>query len=318
MTEIPQSSQATLRDVLAALSARQIRVDVHSSKKGLDKLVGTREVQKPGLALAGYLEHITPDSIQVLGETEIDYLRSLPTELQIKAIQDFIALVPSMIIIAKGQMLNTKLSDCIRQAGIPLCSSPTPTTELLRAISDSLTRLTATTVTLHGGLVDIFGVGVLIIGASGIGKSEVALDLILRGHRLVADDRVDVILEAQNTLVSYAPDITRYFMEVRGLGIINVRDLYGISAVRAEKKLELVVELIRWEEAAEMDRTGADKLFHDILGKKVPLVRLPVSPGRNIASIMEVAVRNHLLQLQGIDSAAELAQKLSRKIQYQR
>jgi len=196
------------------------------------------------------------------------------------------------------------------RAEVPLIISPVETSRCIRAIQKTLEEIAAREVSLHGVLVDIMGVGVLILGPSGIGKSECALELVVRGHRLVADDVVVIRRLGDDRLVGSGSEMIRYHMEIRGLGILNIKEMFGISAIKSRKTLDLVVELVRWEEDEPYDRLGIDDRTYEITGVGLPFVRMPVTPGRNIAIIVEVAARNQALKMQGTNAASALDRKL--------
>jgi HPr kinase/phosphorylase len=201
------------------------------------------------------------------------------------------------------------------RAGVPLLRTPIDTPIAVERITARLDDELAERGLLHGVLLDILGLGVMLMGESGIGKSECALDLVVRGHRLVADDAVEVKRRADTVLIGSSPELTRHHMELRGLGILDLRELFGISSTRGSKRIELIIHLEKWEEGHEYDRLGLDDVFFDLLGVRVPLIRMPVGPGRNIATLVEVAARNHLLRAQGHHAARRLAERLNRSLQ---
>ena len=280
---------------------------------GLDRTIDHERIQKPGLAIAGLAHNIEHGRVQVLGNTELEFLASLsPQKLDSAATDLFSAGVACVVITGGGTPLPI-LSEQANASSTPLfCTSLTSGTFIAR-VHEFLDEHLSPEVMLHGVLVDVFGVGVLLTGSSGIGKSECALDLILRGHRLISDDAVQ-IRRYDRQLVGVGSPLTRHHMEVRGLGIINVRDLFGAASVCDRKRIELVVEMMEWEQGAKYDRLGIDDAFECILATEVPKVRIPLRPGRNVASILEVAARNHLLKLQGHHSAREFKETLERRL----
>ena len=275
-------------------------------------LAGTA-VRALGLSLAGVTGTVAPQAIRVFGREEDSYVQSQEPRRRPAVCARCFDGVPAMLVVADGLEPDAELLRHAESCAVPVYASPLTSEQVVKITRKVLQLQQSPRTAIHAGMVDVLGVGVLITGESGVGKSEVALDLVLRGHRLVSDDRVDVVRDG-DTLFASGPELTRNYMEVRGLGIINVRDLYGISAVRVQKQLELVIELQYWKDAESIDRLGLDRLDYELLGVRLPRVQIPVSPGRNIAGIVEVAVRNHLLRLQGIDSARTLTDKLSAEL----
>ena len=198
---------------------------------------------------------------------------------------------------------------------MPILRTPVPTAAAIGKLTAVLEDRLAHREIIHGVLIDILGLGVLIVGESGIGKSECALDLVVRGHRLVADDTVEVRRRSESIVIGACPELTRHHMEVRGLGLINIRDLFGVASTRTSKRIELVVQLDRWDAGREYDRLGLDEASYDLLGLKVPLIRMPVAPGRNLAILVEVAARNQLLRMRGINAARELVARLDASLE---
>lgn len=290
-------------------------LEVLAGKAGLQRHLREPRIQKYSLAFTGYFEYLQPRRLQVLGETELSYLQTLSLERQEQVSSDLFAHRIPCAVVTKG----LAVPDCIlRQAerqGVVLLRSSLATGELILRLSAYLETRLAPETTVHGVLIDVYGIGVLIIGKSGIGKSECALHLVVRGHRLVADD-VITVRRLGSILLGSSNAVLHHNMEIRGLGIINVRDLFGIAAIRYRKKIELVVLLEMWEAGMEYERLGLEESYHTILGVNVPFLRTPVLPGRNIPTIIEVAARNQILKIMGSHSArafeAQLAQQLVR------
>jgi HPr kinase/phosphorylase len=270
-------------------------------------------IQKPGLALTGWDEQLHDARLLILGGTEIEYMAAIGDEAAAKGIATVMSARPAAVIVCRGLTPPPMLVAACEVASVPLMVSSLVTSELIVRVTGWLQDRMAVHTSLHGVLLDILGIGILLLGKSGIGKSETALDLIVRGHRLVADDIVHIRAKGRIVYGS-GSGIIRHHMEIRGLGIINVKDLFGISAVRETKKIELVMELVEWDEDDEYDRLGLDERHFDILGAQVPLLKVPVRPGRNIATVIEVAARNQLLKLQGVHSAREFQERLNRAI----
>jgi HPr kinase/phosphorylase len=281
-----------------------------SGRKGLSHRIISSRIQKPGLALTGYTEHLHPDRVQVLGNTEISYLSQLPDERAALAVSNLCKFPISCFIITKGLDPPAFLAEEAGKAGIPLLVTSHQSSTFISLITKFLEERLLPTTHLHGVLVDVLGVGVLLMGKSGIGKSECALDLVIRGHRLVADDIVSIKKKMPAALVGQAGETIQYHMEIRGLGIINIKDLYGVSSIREKKIIDMVLELVEWDPSQEYDRLGIDDQVQTILGVDLPHLRIPVRPGRNLTSIIEVAARNFLLKGMGYHSAREFHEKL--------
>ncbi len=286
-----------------------------AGESGLSHRVYSSRIQKPGLALTGYTEHLHADRVQVLGNTEISYMLQL-TELQAITYIGKLCTYPiSCFIITKGLDPPGYLKMEAEKAGIPLLVSHHQSSTFISLITKFLEERLLPTTTIHGVLVDVLGVGVLLLGKSGIGKSECALDLVIRGHRLVADDVIHIKKKMPAALVGRAGETIQYLMEIRGLGIINIKDLFGVSSIREKKIIDMVLELVEWDPAQEYDRLGIDDQVYTILAVDLPHLRIPVRPGRNLTSIIEVAARNFLLKGMGYHSAREFQEKLLSRLE---
>jgi HPr kinase/phosphorylase len=300
-----------LKDQEYNLSLKQL-----AGKKGLLKKITIPRIQKPGLGLTGDTSHLHSGRLQILGRSEISYLNSLdPDQLQ-TVIQKICRIDLSAMVITRGNQPPKVLIEEAEKNSIPLFSTNLLTSTFVNRVSKFLEDKLTATATVHGVLLDIFGVGILIIGKSGIGKSEAALDLILRGHRLVADDVVEVKKKPPATLSGMSSSIIKYHMEIRGLGIINIEDLFGVAAIRDRKIIDIVIELVEWDPKEEYDRLGLEEQTYPILDVRIPYLKIPIRPGRNVTAIIEVAARNYLLKQKGQFSAQELDEKLSRDITY--
>ena len=284
-------------------------------KVGLDRIVTVPRIQKPGLALTGWPEQLHSQRVLVLGATEIDYLRENEAARSV-GLTTLFASDPACIVVCRGLPPPRELVDGAEQRGVAVLVSSLVTADFIAAVTDWMADRLAPSTDVHGVLLDVLGIGVLLLGKSGIGKSETALDLVVRGHRLVADDVIKIRRQGHH-VVGRGAGILGHHMEIRGLGIINVKDLFGISAVRDTKKIELVIELREWRDDEEYDRLGFDDRFDRILDVQVPAVQLPVRPGRNIATLIEVAARNQLLKLQGTHSARAFRDSLHRAMEAQ-
>src|SRR3954451_7213096 len=285
-------------------------LELLAGANGLDRVITSPHVQKTGLALAGFHEYLKPGRILIFGESEIRYLESLETAARVSSLRLALTLDFPCVLITGGFAPPPELPAEAERARVPLLKTPVVTPTAIAKLSSILEDSLAERTMMHAVLMDVLGLGVLIAGESGIGKSECALDLIVRGHRLVADDTVEVRRRQEAVLIGACPELTRYHMELRGLGVINVKELFGIASTRSSKRVELVVQLERWEPGREYERLGLDDDFHEILGLKVPLIRMPVAPGRSVAILVEVAARNQLLRARGHHAARALAERL--------
>jgi HPr kinase/phosphorylase len=296
---------------LLGREATALALRLLAGRAGLQREILMPRVQRPGLALSGYTEYVSYGRVQIMGGSEIGYLRTLPARERARRIGKLARCRISCFVVTRGLPAPDELLREANRRGIPVLATATPSTPLIKALSAFLEERLALCVHLHAVLVDVFGIGVLITGESGIGKSECALDLVDRGHRLVADDVVQVHRVA-DTLVGSSPPLTRNHMELRGLGVIDIKDLYGVSSVRLSKRVELVVDMERFDAGHEHDRLGLRRERDTILGVEVPKLRLPVAPGRSTALLVEVAARNQLLRQRGYDAARRLARRVDR------
>jgi HPr kinase/phosphorylase len=281
---------------------------------GLHNLIRAPRIQKPGLALAGYTTSLHADRVQVLGSTELTYLQQLPVATAAENVRTLCTSPICCFIITKGLTPPAVLVTEVENNGIPLLRTHHQSSTFITLITRFLEERLLPSKTIHGVLVDVLGVGVLLLGKSGIGKSECALDLILRGHRLVADDVVKVRLKLPAVLFGEGSDLLHYHMEIRGLGILNIKHLFGVAAIRERKKIDLAIELSEWDPTADYDRLGLEDQTYDILGIGIPHLRIPVRPGRNITSIVEVAARNQILKEMGYHSAIEFQDRLEKRM----
>ncbi|MEE8278418.1 MAG: HPr(Ser) kinase/phosphatase [Thermoanaerobaculia bacterium] len=293
----------------------ELQFRVLCCESGLDHEIINPRVQKPGLAFAGYYDYIRPGRVQIVGESETEFLKTLSAEQRRERFRHICELPVPAFVVTKGlEPLPEFLPSC-RQAWIPVLSSPALSSTVIKEISYFLEEHLVPSTALHGVLLDIHGLGVLLIGESGVGKSECALDLITRGHSLVADDRVTVRRYPNGDLVGYCEVPLRHHMELRGLGIVNVQDLFGLAAVRERKSIELVIELEPWDESKSYDRLGLDETVYKILDTPCPYIKMPVALGRNLSILVEIAARNHVLKVQGHHSAREFARKLEKQLE---
>ena len=295
-------------------AGKELQLSLLTGSRGLENLIKEPRIQKPGLVLVGFLKHIHKSRIQVFGNSEISYLKTLPEQQQKKVIDDFLYSKISCLLISNVPSIPRVIIESARKTGVSIIKSNLLSSDLISNITKYLETRLAPTITFHGVLVEVFGVGVLLLGKSGVGKSEIVLDLVVKGHRLVADDVVEIKKTSPTTLLGQSPSTIRHHMEIRGLGIINIKDLFGVTSIRSSKKIQLVVELEEWKTSRQYDRLGLDEKIHEILGIKVPKIEMPVAPGRNMSMIIEVAARNYLLKKMGYHSAEEFNQKLLSKM----
>ena len=280
---------------------------------GLTRTVTAPRIQKPGLALTGWPEQLHDGRVLVLGGTEIEYLADHQSGREL-GITTMLASDPACVVVCRGLAPPGELITACDTRGVPLLVSTLVTAEFIAIVTAWMSDRLAPSTEVHGVLIDVIGIGVLVIGKSGIGKSETALDLVMRGHRLVADDVITIRRQGRD-VVGRSSGVLAHHMEIRGIGIINVKDLFGIAAVRDAKKIELLIELREWAEGEEYDRLGFDDRNEEMLGVPVSAMRLPVRPGRNLATLIEVAARNQLLKLQGTHSARAFRDQLQRAMQ---
>ena len=291
-----------------------LKLSLVAGESGLGRRIISPRIQKPGLALTGFTEHLHAGRVQVFGNTEISYLRTLPEPRQVEVLRTVFREDIACVVVTKDLEVPKTMIPVANETGVPVLKTPLLSSTFIQEVQAFLEEALTLTATLHGVLMDVFGVGILLLGKSGIGKSEIALDLVMRGHRLVADDIVDVTRRKQGVVYGAGNPIIKHHMEIRGLGIINIKDLFGIAAVRDRKKIELVIELVEWDPGREYDRLGVDEAKFTIVDVEIPLAMVPVRPGRNLTTLIEVAARNQLLKLQGHHSARDFAERLNRAI----
>lgn len=309
-------ARLSISDLLSEEEAG-LNLKLLAGERGLGRHIMVPRIQKPGLALAGYMKNLHPDRIQVLGSTELSYLDELLECDAAKAhyaVRQLCSFDICCFVVTKGQIPPQVLLTEADRRDIPLLQTHHQSSTFISLITQYLEERLLPQTSIHGVLVDVLGVGVLITGKSGIGKSECALDLVLRGHRLVSDDVVRVRLKMPAVLFGEGSDLLHYHMEIRGLGIINIKHLFGVSAVRERKKIDLVIELAEWQEGQEYDRLGLEEKKYQLLGVSLPLQTIPVGPGRNITTIVEVAARNQLLKEMGYHSAVEFEDRLEQRM----
>jgi HPr kinase/phosphorylase len=302
-----------LRDLLTRRD-NPLQLEALTAEVGLDKPIPDADAASPGLALAGYTTRFMPRRLHVLGETEITYLNSLDPGTRRQALDGFFRFDLPCVFVTKGQEVPPELLELARDRGVPVLRTRLKTAEFYRRIKPFLEEAFAPRTTLHGSLADVYGVGLLFIGRSGIGKSECVLDLVERGHRLVADDVVLVSRRGTDLLIGQGHELAGHHMEIRGVGLIDIPSLFGVRAVRQQKRIEVVVQLEDWENAKDADRTGLAQNETTILDVSLPRVIVPLNPGKNITVIAEVVAMMHLLRYSGVDVAAAFNERLIRRM----
>lgn len=286
---------------------------VMADKDELD--LETSDVNRPGLQFAGFFDYFAADRLQVVGKAEMQYLMSLTPEMRKERLDKYMSFGVPVVVVCRNMPCPPELVDAAQRFNIPLLRSRLVTTRFTLLSSAYIGSKLAPRITRHGVLMDVFGIGVMITGESGVGKSEAALELVKRGHRLVADDVVEICKVSDTRLVGEAPEMVRHFMEIRGVGIINVKNMYGVGAVINSKSIDMVIHLELWDQNKEYDRMGLNEDYTAVLGVKIPKLTLPVRPGRNLAIVIEVAASNHRLKKMGYNGAQELNDRVTAKIQ---
>lgn len=277
--------------------------------------ISTVEINRPGLELTGYFEFFDNKKIQVFGNTEFAYLGRFGSEAQRMVMDSIFSFGPPAVIICRDIDISNVMKESARLHKVSIFRTDDNTSDLTARLVQLLNRELAPRITRHGVLVEVYGEGCLLIGDSGVGKSETAIELIKRGHRLVADDAVEILRTNANTLVGKSPQNIRHFIELRGIGIINARQLFGMGAVKMQEKIDMVISLELWDNAKAYDRMGLDNSYMDILGVEVPALTIPVKPGRNLAVIIEVAAMNNRQKKMGYNAAHDLLRSLGMDIE---
>ncbi|MFU2017707.1 HPr(Ser) kinase/phosphatase [Peribacillus butanolivorans] len=289
-------------------------LELISGEEGINRPIITSDLSRPGLEIAGFFDYYPADRVQLLGMTEMSFFNRLNEPDRIQRMEELCRDFTPGIIITRGQEVPIELIEASERESVPVMRSNMKTTRLYSRLTNFLESRLAPTTAVHGVLVDIYGLGVLITGKSGVGKSETALELVKRGHRLVADDCVEIRQEDQDTLVGNAPDLIEHLLEIRGLGIINVMTLFGAGAVRSNKKISIVINLELWEKNKQYDRVGLDEEKMKIIDTEVTKITVPVRPGRNLAVIIEVAAMNYRLKRMGVNAAEQFSDRLNHAI----
>lgn len=289
----------------------QFNLELISGEEGVNRPITMSDLSRPGIEIAGYFTYYPRERVQLLGKTELSFFEQLPEEEKKQRMDSLCTDVTPAIILSRDMPIPQELIDASEKNGVPVLRSPLKTTRLSSRLTNFLESRLAPTTAIHGVLVDIYGVGVLITGKSGVGKSETALELVKRGHRLVADDCVEIRQEDQDTLVGNAPELIEHLLEIRGLGIINVMTLFGAGAVRSNKRITIVMNLELWEQGKQYDRLGLEEETMKIIDTEITKLTIPVRPGRNLAVIIEVAAMNFRLKRMGLNAAEQFTNKLA-------
>ncbi len=304
----------TVRELLTGpVSVRALTGEV-----GLDNSISDKSLHRPQLALAGYTEFFTYFRVQLFGNTEFFYLKSLSPERRRDAFARICSFQVPVIVCANDHELDDDLLTMAREKGIAVLATPFDTTKTIYLLSEFLDDQFAAQISVHGSFVDVYGVGMLFTGSSGIGKSEIALDLVERGHRLVADDIVVLTKKRESILMGTGTSLVKHFMEIRGLGVIDVREMFGIRSIRFQKRCEIIVELEVYDDTREYNRTGLDESEMDIMGVSIPSVKLPIFPGKNVTVISETIALNYLLRTYGYNASKVFADRLQEEIKRRR
>ena len=276
--------------------------------------IETNEINRPGIVLTGYVDFFDPLRIQVLGWTELGFLQHMTTAERNKALGYWLELHPAAAVVTRGLEIPDYLITACEQYEVPLLSTGEETSPFIASLIGFLNRQLAPRITRHGVLVEVYGEGILIIGESGAGKSETAIELIKRGHRLIADDAVEIRRVSDKTLEGYSPSNIRHFIELRGIGIINARRIFGMGAVKPQEKIDMVIQLEEWDSTKAYDRLGLDNEYTRILDVKVPVITVPITPGRNLAVICETAAVNYRQKQMGYNAAQELYKRVQESL----
>ncbi|RLL54044.1 HPr(Ser) kinase/phosphatase [Mariprofundus sp. EBB-1] len=311
---MPKQRRITIRELLSE-QGKAVKMHLLAGEAGLHRYIDHPRMQKPSLAFAGFLENLSDYRLQIIGKTELQFLSTRTASEQKQVIDAVFDLKLAGVVITRNQVVPDTILEAAKRTDTPLLLSALSSSAFMTHMMLYLSHRLAPMLHQHGVYMDIFGLGVLITGASGIGKSEIGLELISRGHRLIADDMVEFTHESQNIIVGRSPENLRYHMEIRGLGILNIRDLYGAAAITDTKRLKLVVELVPWDQIKPEDRVLGDEGEVDFMEVNIPRVPIPIRSGRSLAVLVEVATRNQLLKQRGIHSGESFVQALQDRIE---
>ena len=301
--------QVTTRDVM-----KKFDLQLVSGQEGIGRYITTSDISRPGLEMAGYFTHYPANRVQLLGKTELSFFELLPEADRRDRMMQLCSQNTPVIIISRGLEVPPELIAASNENHVPVLKTKLTTTRFSSRLTNFLESKLAPTTAIHGVLVDVYGIGVLLIGKSGVGKSETALELVKKGHRLVADDCVEIRQESENLLIGSPPPLLEHLLEIRGIGIIDIMTLFGASAVRSYKRITLVVELENWDSEKSYDRLGLDEEKMRIIDTDLTKLTIPVQPGRNVSVIIEVAAMNYRLKKMGVNAAEEFSRRLDEMI----
>lgn len=307
-------SERSDRSVSIRDLAKDLDLEIVYMPDDVEYVVHYQDIHRPGLQFAGYFEHFTYDRIQIVGKTEYTYFSHIDRETRRAVLDKFFSYEIPALIVSRGLEVKPDVIEMAKKYNRVVLATKRNTTRLINRLSSYLDSKLSPTTSVHGVLVDVYGVGVLIRGESSVGKSETALELVQRGHRLVADDAVEITKIDENILIGQSPEVLRHFMEIRGIGIIDVRSMYGVGAVKDSKVIDIIIRLENWNDNTYYDRLGLDKEYEEILGIDIEKLVVPVKPGRNTAMILEVAAMNFRQKRMGYDAAQEFTKKLTNLI----
>lgn len=288
-------------------------LEIKAGRSGIKREIEVSDIKRPGIELAGFWKHFVPERVNLIGRTELSFLRGLDYKILKERIQEYVGYDPVCIIVARGEKIPDYLLEEANRNGIPVLSTKISTTRFSSMLLNYLEEKLAPVKVIHGVLVDIYGIGVLIRGQSGIGKSETAIELVKRGHRLVADDIIEIKKIGELRLSGSAPNNARYFLEMRGIGIINVKTLFGAGAVKHDSPINLTVRLENWKEEEEYERLGIDSCKTEIMDIEIDEIVVPVKPGRNLALVLEVAAMNYRMKTMGYNAAVDFTENIMKK-----
>lgn len=306
-----QKHKVALRNIIKEFSLEEIYAPDNIN----EIMVGINEVNRPGLQLAGFFDHFEPSRIQIVGKAEYHYLLNMTSEERKESLSKFFAQNVVCVVFSSGLNVFEETIECAKETGTPILRTNQSTSRFVAALISHLNVILAPRITRHGVLVEVYGEGILILGDSGIGKSEIAIELVKRGHRLIADDAVEIKRVSDKTLVGEAPELIRHYIELRGIGIVDVRRLFGMGSIKMTEKLDLVVNLEPWQQGKFYERVGLETEYADIMGVKIPSITIPVNPGRNLAVVLEIAAMNNRQKKMGYDTAVEFNKRLMAQMQ---
>jgi len=305
-----------MHSVLLDTLVNDFQLDVVFASTDYDKIrLTVEDVSRPGLQIAGYFDHFEPMRLQVLGNVEASYIERLTQEEKVKTFDRLFGYKFPALLVARGIAIDPICMEMAKKHNVTILSTKEATSTVVSAIIAYLKAALAPYTSMHGVLVEVYGEGILLVGDSGIGKSETAVELLKRGHRLIADDAVEIHKISNSAVVGSAPDLIRNYVELRGIGIVNVANLFGMGAVKAENEINLIVRIVPWEKGHNYDRLGVEEQFEEILGVRIPVNTIPVTPGRNLAVILEVAAMNNRQRKMGYNPALEFTERADRHAQ---